>query len=96
MATKIDKETVEKVSNISRLNITKKEKQKFKKDLNSILEAFKELDKCKTDNIEPTFQPVDVRDVTREDEKQECFSQDKALKNTEHKEKGFFKGPKAV
>lgn len=96
MTNKIDSEIVEKVSQVARLNLSNQEKKKFENDLNSILTAFEKLDECDVENTEPTFQPVDVKNVTRKDEKKDCFSQQKALNNTEHKEDGFFKGPRAV
>jgi len=87
-------QTVEKVAKIARLNLTDNEKQKFQKDLNDILAAFKVLDEAKADE-KPSFQPYDIKDVLREDKEEEPLGQ-KALDNTKHKEKGFIKGPKVV
>ena len=87
-------ETVEKVAKFSRLNLTADEKQKFQKDLNDILYAFKVLDEAKVDE-QPSFQPYDIKDVLREDKEEEPLGQ-KALGNTKHKEKGFIKGPRVV
>ena len=87
-------ETVEKVAKFSRLNLTADEKQKFQKDLNDILVAFKILDEAKADE-KPSFQPYDIKDVLREDKEEEPLGQ-KALDNTKHKEKGFVKGPRVV
>ena len=87
-------ETVEKVAKIARLNLTSDEKQRFQKDLNDILSAFKVLDEAKADE-KPSFQPYDIKDVLREDKEEEPLGQ-KALDNTKHKEKGFIKGPRVV
>ena len=87
-------ETVEKVAKFSRLNLTDDEKQKFRKDLNDILAAFKILDEAKADE-KPSFQPYDIKDVLRDDKEEEPLGQ-KALDNTKHKEKGFIKGPRVV
>ena len=97
---KVTDETIEKVANLSRLNLTSEEEKRMKKDISDVLEAFSNLDKAfgaakkKEDDVEPAFQPIDMKDVTRVDAHEEPYSQAKALSNTKHKEKGFFKGPK--
>lgn len=93
--TRLSPEIVKHVARLARLDLTNKELKKFQKDLNDILAAFKDLDKAKP-KCEPSFQPFQVSDVFREDEIESCLSQEKALLNTKHKEKGFFKGPRAV
>lgn len=87
---------IDKVAIIARLKLTEKEKKKFSKDLKDILTSFSLLDKVNTKNVEPVFQPVEVKNVTREDKTDECLTQKEALSNTKHKEKGHFKGPKVV
>ncbi|MBI2076251.1 MAG: Asp-tRNA(Asn)/Glu-tRNA(Gln) amidotransferase subunit GatC [Candidatus Aenigmarchaeota archaeon] len=92
---KVTPDIVRRVAKIARLDLTEAEVKKFSKDLNEILAAFKELDKAKA-NVEPSFQPLEIKDVTREDKPEDVLSQEAALSNTKHKEKGFFKGPRAV
>ena len=93
--TKIDADVVMHVARIARLNLTKKEAKMYQNDLNNILSAFKDLEKASVD-AKPSFHPLDVRDVFREDKEEECLKREKALANTKHKEDGFFKGPRAV
>jgi len=92
----IDKETVKRVAKLARLNLTEKEVEKFSGDLESILEAFKKLDKAKTENVKPSFQPIPIKNVFRKDEVKPSLPQEEALANAKHKEKGYFKGPRAV
>ena len=92
---KISGDVIEHVARIARLDLTIKEKKKFQRDLNDILDAFKDLDKANP-KCEPSFQPMEIKDVFRNDEIGKCLTHEKALQNTKHKEKGFFKGPKAV
>lgn len=87
---------VEKVANIARIKLSDAEKKKFERDMKNILEAFGSLDKAKTDNVEPAFQPLPLKNVLREDVAEECLTQEEALANAKHKENGFFKGPKVV
>ncbi len=92
----VTRETVEHVARVARLELTEKEVKEMEKDLNNILSAFRELDKADVKGIEPSFHPLPVQDVFREDVPEKCFTPEEALGNTEHKERGFFKGPKAV
>lgn len=87
---------VDKVAKVARLSLTDAEKAKFEKDMHEILKAFGSLDKAKTDGVEPAFQPIETKNVLRDDVVEECLSQEDALSNTEHKENGFFKGPKVI
>ena len=91
-----DKETVRKVAEIARLNLSEADLKKMSKDLEDILKAFKDLDKAKTDGVRPSFQPIEMKNVLREDKVEKSIPQEHALKNAKHKEKGYFKGPKAV
>jgi len=88
---------IKKVAEVARLNLSEEEIKKFSKDLENILEAFKELEKVNTESVEPTFQPIEVKDVLREDKIEDSFGQEKALSQIKtNKEEGHFKGPKAV
>ena len=88
---------VKKVARVARLNLDEKEIKQFSSDLENILSAFKELEKVKTDCVEPAFQPVEVKDVLRDDVVESGFTQDIALCNVKkNKEDGYFKGPKVV
>ncbi|HLD57844.1 MAG TPA: Asp-tRNA(Asn)/Glu-tRNA(Gln) amidotransferase subunit GatC [archaeon] len=93
----VDEKTVKKVGEVARLNLTEQEIDGYSKDLTNILEAFKELEKVKTDDVEPTFQPIEVKDVLREDIVEPSLSQEEALSNIKkNKEDGQFKAPKVV
>lgn len=91
---KVTPDIVRKVAKTARLELTEAEVKKFSKDLNDILLAFKDIDKAP--EAKPSFQPLDVKDVLRNDIGEKCLSQEQALANTKHKENGFFKGPRAV
>lgn len=92
----IDEKIVKKVAGIARINLTQQEIKKFSKDLVSILDAFKDLAKVDTKNIKPAFQPIEVKNVLREDKVEKSLTQEQALSNTKNKEKKYFKGPKVV
>jgi aspartyl-tRNA(Asn)/glutamyl-tRNA(Gln) amidotransferase subunit C len=92
----VDKRVVRKVAEVARLNLTESETRKFSEDMKSILDAFKVITKADTSNVKPSFQPVDIRNVVREDAVETGLPQDEALANTKNKEEGHFKGPKVV
>ncbi len=92
----IDRKLLEHVAEVARLKLTEKEVEKFMPQLKEALEFFSRLQEVNTDNAKPSFQPVEIRNVTREDTEKQCLSQDEALSLTEHKKDGYFKGPKAI
>ncbi|KHO48186.1 MAG: aspartyl-tRNA(Asn)/glutamyl-tRNA (Gln) amidotransferase subunit C [archaeon GW2011_AR5] len=91
---KITEETVKHVAAVARINLTASEVKRFQKELTEILAAFKTLDEAPA--AEPSFQPIPMENVMREDIIEEPLPREVAMKNTKHKEKGFFKGPKAI
>ena len=93
---KVDKGLIEQVASVARLKLTEKEVKKLAGDFKEILEAFSAISKCDTKGIKPSFQPVELKDITREDLVEDSLEQKDALSNAEHKKDGYFKGPKAV
>jgi aspartyl-tRNA(Asn)/glutamyl-tRNA(Gln) amidotransferase subunit C len=93
---KVDKELIQHVAEVARLNLTDEEIEKFVKDFKEILDTFSTIDKCDTKGARPSFQPVELKNQLREDLVEDSLEQKDALKNTEHKKDGYFKGPRAV
>lgn len=93
---KVDKELIKHVADVARLHLTGNEVDKFVKDFQDILEAFSKVNKVDTKDVKPSFQPVDIKNFTRDDKVEPSLSQEEALSNTEHKKDGYFKGPKAI
>jgi aspartyl-tRNA(Asn)/glutamyl-tRNA(Gln) amidotransferase subunit C len=93
---KIDKELIEHIAELARLKLTDSEIKKFLPELKEILNAFSKLDKVNTSGVKPSFQPVELKNMMREDKTKDCLSQEKALSNAKEKKDGYFKGPMAV
>jgi aspartyl-tRNA(Asn)/glutamyl-tRNA(Gln) amidotransferase subunit C len=91
---KIDKKLVDRVAKVSRVNLSDKEVEKFSKQFDDILKACKELDEVDTSDVEPSFHPVELKNVMRDD-KSKPWKWD-PLSNTEYKERKYFKGPRIV
>src|SRR3989338_4460634 len=92
----VDRKLLEHVADVARLKLTEQEIKKFLPQLQEALEFFSKLEEVDTSNVKPSFQPVELKNVMREDIEKPCLSQDEALSLTEHKKDGYFKGPRAV
>jgi aspartyl-tRNA(Asn)/glutamyl-tRNA(Gln) amidotransferase subunit C len=93
---KIDKDLIRNVGNVARLNLDEKEVDEFVIELKEVLENFSLIDECDTSKVEPSFQPVELKNVMREDKVVPGLSQEEALSNSKDKKDGYFKGPRAV
>jgi aspartyl-tRNA(Asn)/glutamyl-tRNA(Gln) amidotransferase subunit C len=80
----IDRKTIEHVASVARLKLTE------------ALEFFSQLQEIDTEGLNPSFQPVEIRNAMRDDVEKKPLSQDEALSLTEHKKDGYFKGPRAI
>ncbi len=96
MKVKVDKELLLRVAKNARLELTDKEIKKFLPELKEILESFSKLDEIDVSTEKPSFQPIELKNVMREDKVEECLSQEEALSLTQHKKDGYFKGPKVL
>jgi len=92
----INKELIEKVAKNARWELTKEEKEEFIPQLKEILESFSTINEAPVHNLHPSFQPISIKNIFREDKTEDCLTQEQALQNTTHKKDGFFKGPKTL
>ena len=93
---KIDKELIEKVAKVSRLNLSEEEKEQFINDFKDVLNNFSVISKVNTDKIELSVQPVKFENVFREDKIEKGISNKDVFLNADHNEKDFFKGPRIL
>jgi aspartyl-tRNA(Asn)/glutamyl-tRNA(Gln) amidotransferase subunit C len=94
---KLSRETIRKVARVARLDLTRSEEAKFSKDLETILGAFRIMQKAPTGKAKPSFHPVQLKERQRPDKVEECLSQEQALSNVKkNRERGYFRGPRAV
>lgn len=64
----ITKKAIEHLANLSRLEFSNAEKDKFVADLGNILNYFQELEAVNTDNVLPMTGGTSSRNIFREDE----------------------------
>ena len=75
----------------------KPEIKEFLPELKEVLDKFSELSKADIpSNVNASFQPIEVKNIFREDKIEKCLTQEEALKNAKHKNDGYFKGPRAI
>lgn len=92
----INEDLVKKIARLARLNLSEKEIKKFIPEMKEILSAFSTLNELDTEGIAPSFHPVPIKNVMRQDKIEPSLSQEIALSNSSNTKDGYFKGPKAV
>lgn len=93
---KIDKDTVDKLSNLSRLEFDGKEKEEIIHDLNRMLDFVEKLNEIDTSGIEPLIYMNDKKNIFRNDEVKQLLTQKEALVNAPKKDSDYIKVPKVV
>ena len=92
----VTKEMIAHVAELARLKLTDEEIEKFTPQLKEVIEGFSQLAAENTIGVKPSFHPIEIKNVLREDTVRNSISQEQALENAEHKKDGYFKGPMAV
>jgi aspartyl-tRNA(Asn)/glutamyl-tRNA(Gln) amidotransferase subunit C len=67
MSSALTKKELEHLATLARIEIEPKEEEKLIKDLDAILDYFKELQALNTSNVEPMTGGTDLKNVFRED-----------------------------
>ena len=79
------------VARLANLTLSKREQDKFGKQLSEILSYVEKLKEIDTKNVETTSQVTGLENVTREDEATPPLSQEEVLSNTKSRHNGFFR-----
>src|ERR1700753_4338371 len=77
----IDKETVEKVANLARLELSEGEKQELIQDMSKILDFMAKLNEIDTADVEPLVYMTDEVNAYREDVVKHDITTEEGLKN---------------
>jgi len=93
---KIDRQLIEHVASLAKLKLTEKEIEEFMPQMKELLDHFSQIEQVNTDKVRPSFHPIELKNVFREDKREPCLTPEKALSNTQHKRDNYFKGPGAV
>lgn len=96
----IDREQVQKVAHLARLELTPEEETQFTAQLGDILDYFEQLSQLDTEAVTPTARAIDVSNVTRPDQLDPYSNRDLILQSAPQPEATaqgeFFKVPKIM
>jgi aspartyl-tRNA(Asn)/glutamyl-tRNA(Gln) amidotransferase subunit C len=92
----IDKETVEKVAHLARLELSESEKQDMIQDMSKILDFMAKLNELDTTGVEPLIYMTDGANVLREDVVKQEITHEEALENAPKHDKDYFLVAKVI
>ena len=93
---KVDKETVDKLSTLAKLEFNDEAKEGIIKDLNNMLAFVEKLNELDTEGVEPLVYMSDEVNVMRDDEVRVEITQDEALMNAPEKDSDYFRVHKVI
>ena len=92
----IDREAVDHVARLARLDLSEEERQRMSEELTTILAHVERIQQLELDGVEPTSHTVPLANVLRPDEVQPSLPQEVALANAPESEDGRFRVPRIV
>ena len=92
----LDKNTVAKVANLARIDVTDERAAALVGELNQIIGWVEQLEKVDTEGVEPMTSVVEMQAAWREDAVTDGGYPDRVLANGPQTELGFFVVPKVV
>ena len=90
---RISEEQVKHVANLARLAITEEETEKFTKQLDAIITFAEQLNELDTENVEPTYHVLDMKNLLLEDVNKKQLNREDVLKNAPEHQDGQIKVP---
>jgi len=92
----IDKQAVDHVARLARLDLSTEERERMQVELTQILEHVEKIQRLELDRVEPTSQALALSNVMREDVAGPCLTQSEALANAPDQEDGRFRVPRIL
>jgi aspartyl-tRNA(Asn)/glutamyl-tRNA(Gln) amidotransferase subunit C len=92
----IDKETVEKVAHLARLELNETEKQEMIKDMSKILDFMAKLNELDTSGVEPLVYMTSDANVLRDDVVKQQITHQEALENAPKHDENYFLVAKVI
>ena len=93
---KIDKETLDKIAHLSRLEIDEKDAEKMMQDMSNMVTFVEKLNEVNTDGIEPLTTMSHEINALREDEPKVDLTHQQVLQNAPKKDADYFRVPKVL
>ena len=92
----IDKETLQKIAHLARLELDSSKEDRLKADMEEILSWVEKLNELDTEGIEPLTNMSFEVNAFREDKVVEPLSQERGLYNAPDRQGDYFKVPKVL
>ncbi|MDO4794241.1 MAG: Asp-tRNA(Asn)/Glu-tRNA(Gln) amidotransferase subunit GatC [Filifactor alocis] len=92
----INRETLDYISKLSRLEFDSDKEEEMLLSLERILNHVSSLDQCDTERCDITYNVLGMENELREDEIKPSFPREEILKNAPSKEAGCFVVPKIL
>ena len=93
---KIDRELLDKIAHLSRLEFDEKDADKMMQDMTNIVNWVEKLNEVDTTGVEPLTTMSHEINALREDEVKDHLPHDQALKNAPQKDATYFRVPKVI
>lgn len=93
---KINRESILKLANLSKLKFNESEMDLISKDLSKMLDFINQLENLDTEGIEPLIHINEEANNWRGDQVGEMLSQKDAISNSPNKDGTYFKLPKVL
>lgn len=92
----ISKEEIRHIANLSMLNLTEEEVEKYTIDMQDILNFAETINNADTEGTGETMGALEIYNVLRKDEVRESMDRDLLLQNAPEQDVGMFKVPPVV
>jgi aspartyl-tRNA(Asn)/glutamyl-tRNA(Gln) amidotransferase subunit C len=93
---KISLKDVEHVARLARLELSDAEKERMRRELDSILSYIDKLRALDTEGVEPTSHAIPMTNVMRDDAPRPSLPQDDMLANAPERSGEFFRVPRII
>ncbi len=93
---KIDKDTVDKIAHLARLEVTDTEREELMGDMAKILDFMEKLNELDTTGVEPLVYMTDTVNNFREDVLKQEITHEEGLSNAPKHDADYFKVAKVI
>lgn len=93
---KIDRETLDKIAHLARLEFDEKDAEKMMSDMTHMVTFVEKLNEVDTEGVEPLTTMSHEVNALREDDVKPHLDHHRALKNAPQKDDDYFRVPKVM
>ncbi len=94
--TQLNRQDVQKIAHLARLEITEAEEKQLTTQLSNILQYFEQLSELDTQNVPPTTRAIELSNITRQDEVKGYGDREALLKEAPEPDGDYFRVPQIL